>query len=140
MKEDRNQMTPMLRQYLSIKEAFPDAILFFRMGDFYEMFFDDAVQASKILGITLTARGTYKGEKIPMCGIPYHAYKAYIGKLVDSGVKVAICEQTEDPKASKGIVKREVVRVVTPGVVVDEQEVDHKANIFMASVSEGDEM
>ena len=140
MKEDRNGMTPMLRQYMSIKDAFPDAVLFFRMGDFYEMFFDDAVRASKILGIALTARGTYKGEKIPMCGIPYHAYKAYIGKLVDSGVKVAICEQTEDPAASKGIVKREVVRVVTPGVVVDEQEVDHKDNIFMASVSEGDEM
>ena len=130
----------MLRQYMSIKEAFPDAVLFFRMGDFYEMFFDDAVRASRILGITLTARGTYKGEKIPMCGIPYHAYKAYIGKLVDSGVKVAICEQTEDPAASKGIVKREVVRVVTPGVVVDEQEVDHKDNIFIASVSESDEM
>ena len=139
MKQGRNGMTPMLRQYMSIKDAFPDAVLFFRMGDFYEMFFDDAVRASKILGIALTARGTYKGEKIPMCGIPYHAYKAYIGKLVDSGVKVAVCEQTEDPAASKGIVKREVVRVVTPGVVVDEQEVDHKDNIFMASVSEGDE-
>ena len=133
-------MTPMLKQYLSIKEAFPDAILFFRMGDFYEMFFDDAVQASKILGITLTSRGKHEGEKIPMCGIPYHAYNAYIGKLVGSGVKVAICEQTEDPKTSKGIVKREVVRVVTPGVVVDEQEVDHKKNHFMASVSESGEM
>lgn len=125
---------------MSIKDDFPDAILFFRMGDFYEMFFDDAVQASKILGITLTSRGKHEGEKIPMCGIPYHAYKAYIGKLVDSGVKVAVCEQTEDPKASKGIVKREVVRVVTPGVVVDEQEVDQKDNIFMASVSEGNEI
>ncbi len=140
MTKDQSGMTPMLRQYMSIKEAFPDAVLFFRMGDFYEMFFDDAVRASKILGITLTARGTYKGEKIPMCGIPYHAYKTYIGKLVDSGVKVAICEQTEDSGASKGIVKREVVRVVTPGVVVDEQEVDQKDNIFIASVSEGNEM
>ena len=133
-------MTPMLRQYMSIKDNFPDAILFFRMGDFYEMFFDDAVKASKILGITLTSRGKHEGEKIPMCGIPYHAYKTYIGKLVDRGVKVAICEQTEDPKVSKGIVKREVVRVVTPGVVVDEQEVDQKDNIFMASVSEGKEI
>lgn len=129
------QMTPMLKQYMSIKDEFPDAILFFRMGDFYEMFFDDAEIASRILGITLTSRGTFNGEKIPMCGIPYHAYRSYMGKLVASGRKVAICEQTEDPRSSKGIVKREVVRLVTPGSVVDEDALDQKANLFMAAVS-----
>jgi len=86
------------------------------MGDFYEMFFDDARIASKILGITLTSRGTFNGEKVPMCGIPHHANKSYIGRLVDSGWKVAICEQTEDPKSSKGIVKREVVKACYTGV------------------------
>ncbi|MFP4085833.1 MAG: DNA mismatch repair protein MutS [Desulfobacteraceae bacterium] len=131
------QMTPMLRQYTGIKDEFPDAILFFRMGDFYEMFFDDAQIASKILGITLTARGALNGEKVPMCGIPYHASKTYIGKLVKNGCKVAICEQTGDPKSSKGVVKREVVRLVTPGSVVDEQDVSHPENLYMAAVSSG---
>jgi len=125
----------MLKQYMGIKDEFPDAILFFRMGDFYEMFFDDARIASKILGITLTSRGTFNGEKIPMCGIPHHANRSYIGRLVDSGWKVAICEQTEDPKLSKGIVKREVVRLITPGSVVDEKALDHKSNLFMAAIS-----
>jgi len=129
------QMTPMLKQYMGIKDEFPDAILFFRMGDFYEMFFDDARIASRILGITLTSRGTLNGEKVPMCGIPHHAYKSYIGRLVDSGWKVAMCEQTEDPKSSKGIVKREVVRLVTPGSVIDEMALDQKANLFMAAIS-----
>jgi len=123
---------------MGIKDQFPDAILFFRMGDFYEMFFDDARIASQILGITLTSRGTYNGDKVPMCGIPHHANRAYIGRLLDSGWKVAICEQTEDPGSTKGIVKREVVRLVTPGSVVDEKELDDKANLFMAAVS-GDE-
>ena len=128
------QLTPMLKQFMGIKDAFPDAILFFRMGDFYEMFFEDARVASKILGITLTSRGAFNGKKVPMCGIPHHAYQSYIGKLVDSGWKVAVCEQVEDPKAAKGIVKREVVRVVTPGSLVDEKEFDRKSNLFMASV------
>ncbi len=131
-------MTPMLRQYMSIKEQFPDAILFYRMGDFYEMFFDDAQIASKILSITLTSRGTYNGDKIPMCGIPHHAKRSYIGRLLDSGWKVAICEQTGDPGATKGIVKREVVRLVTPGSVVDEKELNDADNLFMAAVSEKD--
>ena len=128
------QLTPMLRQFMGIKDAFPDAILFFRMGDFYEMFFEDAKVAAKILGITLTSRGSFNGKKVPMCGIPHHAYQSYIGKLVDSGWKVAVCEQVEDPKTAKGIVKREVVRVVTPGSLVDEKEFDQKANLFMAAV------
>jgi len=120
---------------MGIKGQFPDAILFFRMGDFYEMFFDDAQTASRILGVTLTSRGTYNGEKVPMCGIPHHAHRAYIGKLLDSGWKVAICEQVEDPGSTKGIVKREVVRLVTPGSVVDEKDLDDKSPLFMAAVS-----
>ncbi|MEA2040030.1 MAG: DNA mismatch repair protein MutS [Thermodesulfobacteriota bacterium] len=131
------QLTPMLRQFIGIKRGYPDAILFFRMGDFYEMFFEDARTASKILGITLTSRGTFNDEKVPMCGIPHHASKSYIRKLVDSGWKVAICEQTEDPKSTKGIVKREVVRVVTAGSIVDEGDVDDKSNLFMAAISSG---
>jgi len=123
---------------MGIKDQFPDAILFFRMGDFYEMFFDDAQIASKILGITLTSRGTFNGEKVPMCGIPHHAHRSYIGKLLDSGWKVAVCEQTGDPAAGKGIVDREVVRLVTPGSVVDEKEIDGKDTLFMAAVSGGE--
>ncbi len=131
------QLTPMLRQYMRIKEEYPDAILFFRMGDFYEMFFNDARIAARTLGITLTARGTYRGEKVPMCGVPYHAYRSYVGKLVDSGRKVAICEQTGDPKSSKGIVKREVVRLVTPGSIIDERDVDNKTHLYMGAISVG---
>jgi DNA mismatch repair protein MutS len=123
---------------MGIKDQFPDAILFFRMGDFYEMFFDDARIASRILGITLTSRGTHNGDKVPMCGIPHHANRAYIGKLLDSGWKVAVCEQIGDPGSTQGIVKREVVRLVTPGSVVDEKELDDKSHLFMAAVS-GDE-
>ena len=128
------ELTPMLRQYKEIKAEYPDAILFFRLGDFYEMFFEDAKTASKILGIALTSRGNYKGEKVPMCGIPYHAARSYIGKLINNGFKVAICEQVEDPKKSKGIVKREVIRVVTPGSVIDEADVDEKSNLYIAAV------
>ena len=120
---------------MGIKDQFPDAILFFRMGDFYEMFFEDAQIASRILGITLTSRGTYNGDKVPMCGIPHHANRAYIGKLLESGWKVAICDQIEDPGSTKGIVKREVVRLVTPGSVVDEKELDDKTHLYMAAVS-----
>ncbi len=129
-----NNLTPMLKQYMGIKAAYPDAILFFRMGDFYEMFFDDAFTASKILGITLTSRGKIDGEKVPMCGIPYHAAGNYIGKLVDNGLKVAICEQVEDPKATKGIVKREVIRLVTPGSVINETDIDEKTNRYIAAI------
>ncbi|MBN1833805.1 MAG: DNA mismatch repair protein MutS [Deltaproteobacteria bacterium] len=132
-----SKMTPMLRQYLSIKGEYSDAILFFRMGDFYEMFFDDAKIASKILGITLTSRGTHNGQKIPMCGIPHHSSKSYIARLIENDCKVAICEQTEDPKASKGIVKREVVRVVTPGSVMEDGDVDGKSNVYIAALAAG---
>ena len=129
--------TPMLRQYLGLKAEYPDAILFFRMGDFYEMFFEDAKNAAKLLGITLTARGTHNGEKVPMCGVPHHAARSYIGKLVRNGLKVAICEQMEEPAESKGIVEREVVRVVTPGSVIDEEALDPKDNLHMAALTGG---
>jgi DNA mismatch repair protein MutS len=125
----------MLRQYLEVKNAYPDSILFFRMGDFYEMFFEDANVASKILGITLTSRGSHNGDKVPMCGVPHHSSRSYIAKLIENGKKVAICEQMEDPSVSKGIVKREVVRVVTPGSVVDDGDVDSRTNLYLAAVA-----
>ena len=133
-----SQMTPMLRQFLDIKETYPDTILFFRMGDFYEMFFEDAENASRILGITLTSRGSYNGKKVPMCGVPHHSSRSYIAKLIENGEKVAICEQVEDPKKSKGIVKRDVVRVVTPGSVVEELEIEGNNNLYMAAISGSD--
>ncbi len=134
-----SKITPMLKQYMGIKSQYPDAILFFRMGDFYEMFFEDARTASRILGITLTSRGTYNGEKVPMCGIPHHASRSYVARLVASGWKVAICEQVEEPGSGKGVVKREVIRLVTPGSIVDEGDLDEKSNLYMAALCGGDE-
>ena len=130
-----SDLTPMLRQYMGIKSEYPDAILFYRMGDFYEMFFEDAKAASRILGIALTSRGTHNGQRVPMCGIPHHASRSYVAKLIETGYKVAVCEQVEDPKASKGIVKRDVVRVVTPASANEESEGDPKSNLYMAAVS-----
>ncbi|MBN1626382.1 MAG: DNA mismatch repair protein MutS, partial [Deltaproteobacteria bacterium] len=130
-----DQMTPMLRQYLDMKSVHPDSILFFRLGDFYEMFFEDAERASKILGITLTSRGNHNGSKVPMCGVPYHSVRSYIFKLIEEGLKVAICEQVEDPSQAKGIVRREVVRVVTPGSIVDESGAEGAASLYMAAIS-----
>ncbi len=129
-------MTPMTRQYLDVKENYKDAILFYRMGDFYEMFFDDAILASRELEIALTSRS--KTEDIPMCGVPYHAADGYIDKLISKGYKVAICEQLEDPATAKGIVKRDVVRIVTPGTVIDSKTLDEKKNNFLCAVY-GDE-
>src|SRR5690554_4366557 len=105
------QYTPMIQQYLKIKAEYEDAFLFFRLGDFYEMFFEDAIKASKELEITLTARDGGVDEKIPMCGVPYHSAQGYIEKLIEKGYKVAICEQMEDPKTAKGMVRREVVQL-----------------------------
>jgi DNA mismatch repair protein MutS len=127
-------LTPAMRQYMDIKRQYPDCILFFRMGDFYEMFFEDAVTASKVLEITLTSRNKGNEDSIPLCGFPYHAASSYIAKLIDKGFKVAICEQVEDPKQAKGIVKREVVRVVTPGLVVESDHLDAKENNYLAAL------
>ena len=130
-----SDVTPMMRQYLEIKAEHPDAILFFRLGDFYEMFLEDAVTASKILDITLTSRNKNSdGTDVPMCGIPYHSSAPYLAKLVGAGQKVAICEQVEDPKTVKGIVKRKVVRVVTPGLVLDGDTLTPKENNYLLSL------
>jgi DNA mismatch repair protein MutS len=127
--------TPLMRQYNDIKSRYPGSILFFRMGDFYEMFGDDAVVASKVLQITLTSRNKNKGEKMPLCGVPYHAADAYIAKLIKSGHRVAVCEQVEDPRTAKGIVKREVIRVITPGTVLEDNLLSSSENNFLMAVS-----
>ncbi|MCH1623700.1 DNA mismatch repair protein MutS [Fredinandcohnia quinoae] len=129
------EYTPMMQQYLAIKADYKDAFLFFRLGDFYEMFFEDAVQASNALEITLTSREGGIGERIPMCGVPYHAAQGYIEQLVNLGYKVAICEQTEDPKQAKGVVRREVVQLITPGTVMEGKSLLEKENNFLASIS-----
>ena len=126
--------TPMMQQYMSIKKEYPDSILFFRMGDFYEMFNEEASIASRVLEITLTSRNKNKANPTPMCGIPYHSSKSYIAKLIKSGKKVAICKQTEDAKIAKGLVKRQVVRVVTPGTILDDDLLDPKQNHFLVSI------
>ncbi len=129
-----SDVTPLMKQYREIKQQHVDAILLFRMGDFYEMFDQDAVTASKILEITLTARNKSKGIETPLCGFPYHAAEGYIAKLIRRGFKVAVCEQVEDPKLAKGIVKREVIRVVTPGTVLDSNLLDAKDNNYLAGL------
>lgn len=134
-KESVENFTPLMRQYHRIKKRYPNAILFYRMGDFYEMFFEDAVVASKELGITLTSRDKGPdGKRIPMAGVPYHAVDNYLPRLVEKGYKVAICEQVEDPKKAKGIVKREVVRVVTPGTLYTSSELKEHTNNFLLSL------
>ncbi len=130
----KEQMTPMMTQYLKTKEEYPDSILFYRLGDFYEMFFDDAIKASRELEITLTGKDCGLAERAPMCGVPFHSASVYIAKLIEKGYKVAICEQVEDPKTAKGIVKREVIRVVTPGTVIDEELLDEKTNNYLAVI------
>ncbi|PTF27286.1 DNA mismatch repair protein MutS [Staphylococcus cohnii] len=125
--------TPMMQQYLKIKSQYQDCLLFFRLGDFYEMFFEDAKEASRVLEITLTKRDAKKENPIPMCGVPYHSADGYIETLINNGYKVAICEQMEDPRQTKGMVKREVVRIVTPGTVMDQGGVDEKQNNYILS-------
>ncbi len=126
--------TPLMKQYREIKENHQDSILFFRLGDFYEMFFQDAVTASKELGLTLTSRNKEKGMDVPLAGIPYHSSASYITKLVNKGYKVAICEQVEDPRTVKGIVKREVVKIITPGTVIDVDSLDATSNNYLLAV------
>ena len=130
-----SKLTPMMQQYRQIKERFPEEFLFFRMGDFYEMFFDDALKASEILEITLTARDGGGGSKVPMCGVPYHAAEGYINRLVSRGHKVAICEQLEDPAQAKGVVRRDVVRVITPGTLLEEGFLREKDNNYIVALA-----
>ena len=128
------ELTPMMQQYMQTKKEYPDCILFYRLGDFYEMFFDDALIASKELEITLTGKNCGLEERAPMCGVPYHSVDGYLNRLVSKGYKVAICEQTEDPSTAKGLVKREVVRIVTPGTNLDTQSLDETRNNYIMSV------
>ena len=130
------ELTPMMKQYLEIKERCRDCILFFRLGDFYEMFFEDAEIASRELELVLTGKDCGLAERAPMCGVPYHAALSYIGRLVSKGYKVAVCEQLEDPALAKGIVKRDIVRIYTPGTVTDEQMLSQKSNNYLAAVYE----
>ncbi len=127
-------LSPMMQHYMTIKEKYKDCIIFYRLGDFYEMFFDDAKRASELLGLTLTGRDCGLEQRAPMCGVPYHAADSYISKLVSMGEKVAICEQLEDPATAKGMVDRDVIRVVTAGTVTDSESLDEKANNYIASV------
>ncbi|MFZ3171486.1 MAG: DNA mismatch repair protein MutS [Carboxydocellales bacterium] len=135
-----SKLTPMMQQYLQIKSEYPDAILFFRLGDFYEMFMDDAILASKEMEITLTGRDGGVEAKIPMCGVPYHSVDGYIAKLINKGYKVAICEQVEDPRQAKGIVKREVVRVITPGTVIAHNMLEEKSNNYLLCLARLDNL
>lgn len=127
-------LTPMMQQYMEVKEQYKDCILFYRLGDFYEMFFEDALTASKVLEITLTGRDCGQEERAPMCGVPYHACDTYLNKLIENGYKVAICEQVEDPKTAKGIVKREVIRVVTPGTNMSQTILEESKNNYLMCI------
>jgi len=134
----KGELSPMMKQYFDIKKDYPGVILFFRLGDFYEMFFDDAKTASKELDLVLTGRDCGQDERAPMCGVPFHSADSYIAKLVSRGYKVAICEQTEDPKAAKGIVKRDVIRVITPGTVIESNILEDGVNNYLCAVCKGD--
>ena len=131
--------TPMMQQYLRIKADHPNTLLFYRMGDFYELFYDDAKKASKILDITLTARGKSGGKPIPMAGIPYHAADNYLARLIKRGESVAICEQTSKPGENKGPVNREVMRIVTPGTVTEEALLDERKDNLLVCIHHHDE-
>ena len=126
--------TPMMKQYLDVKDEYDDYIVLYRLGDFYECFFEDAVVASRELELTLTARDCGNGKRAAMCGVPYHKVDLYLGRLAERGFKVAICEQTEDPKAAEGLVKREVVRVVTPGTITDSAILNESQNNYLVGI------
>ncbi|WP_270647248.1 DNA mismatch repair protein MutS [Paeniclostridium hominis] len=134
MNIEKNKLTPMMRQYFEVKDRYKDCIMFFRLGDFYEMFFEDAIVASKTLEIALTGRECGMSERAPMCGVPFHSSQNYISRLVENGYKVAICEQVEDVSASKGIVKRDVVRVITPGTVLEGNLLENKKNNYLLAM------
>ena len=139
-KSEREGQTPLMAQYFKIKETNPDTILLFRVGDFFETFEEDAKTASKVLGITLTKRANGAAEDVPLAGFPHHAIDIYLPKLVRAGYRVAVCEQIENPKFAKGIVKREVVEVVTPGVALSDKLLDHKKNNYVLAVYIKDEI
>ena len=134
---DRTKLSPMMVQYMEIKDKHEDCIIFFRLGDFYEMFFDDAIIASRELELTLTGKNAGLEERVPMCGIPHHAYSSYIDTLVEKGYKVAIVEQLEDPKETKGMVKRGVIQIVTKGTRIDNN-LDSKNNNYIANIYDFD--
>src|SRR3954454_22432778 len=136
--QDAAPSTPLMRQYTAIKKEHPSALLFFRLGDFYELFFDDAIVAAKELQITLTSRNKEKGIAVPMCGVPYHTAEGYIGKLIRKGFKVPICEQMEDPRLAKKLVRREVTRVVPPGTAADSSLGSDENNFLAALAQVGD--
>lgn len=138
--KEKDSLTPLFKQYHSIKSQHPDVILMFRLGDFYEMFGKDAETASQELDLVLTSREAGKGKRIPMCGVPYHAVERYIARLLSRGYKVAICEQMEEPSKAKGLVKRAVTRIVTPGTVVEETMLEARRSSFLAAIArEGEE-
>ncbi len=130
----KTKISPMMQQYLDIKEQYKECILFFRLGDFYEMFFDDAITVSRELELTLTGKNCGQEEKAPMCGVPFHSADTYISRLIEKGYRVAICEQTEDPASAKGIVKREVIRIVTPGTLTSQSMLKENENNYLASI------
>ena len=132
--QDRSKLSPMMQQYLSMKDEHRDQILMFRLGDFYEMFFDDAVTASRELELTLTGRDCGLPDRAPMCGVPYHSVDNYIARLVKKGYKVAICEQMENPALAKGMVKRDIVRVVTPGTLMEANMLEEGSNNYICSL------
>ena len=134
MEIDRSKISPMMKQYFEVKDKYPDCVLFFRLGDFYEMFFNDAITVSKALELTLTGRDCGLEERAPMCGVPYHAADMYIKRLIEMGFKVAVCEQLTDPAESKGIVVRDVIRVVTPGTLTESSMLDDGENNYICSI------
>src|SRR5262245_53201330 len=136
---DLHHATPMMQQYLRAKAAHPDAIVLFRLGDFYEMFNEDAQRGSRLLELVLTSREIGKGQRVPMCGVPVHAVETYIARLIRAGCKVAVCEQMEDPRLVRGLVRREVIRVITPGTVVEETMLEEGSNNFLVAICEAEE-
>ncbi|MBQ3013677.1 MAG: DNA mismatch repair protein MutS, partial [Clostridia bacterium] len=127
-------MTPMMEQYWEIKNQYKDYIVFYRLGDFYEMFFDDAILASRELELTLTGRDCGEAERAPMCGVPFHSYEGYVGKLIEKNYKVAICEQVEDPALAKGLVRREVIRMITPGTLLESSLLSEQSNNYLCAI------
>ncbi|MFO7660035.1 MAG: hypothetical protein R6V77_03900, partial [Candidatus Cloacimonadaceae bacterium] len=134
VKVEETKITPMLKQYLEVKRAHPDKLVLFRMGDFYETFFEDAYTSSKVLNITLTTRNKNDDNPVPLAGFPYHALDNYLDKLIKAGLKVAICEQVEDPKTAVGLVKRDITEIITPGAILDQNLIDTRENNFLCSV------